>query len=35
LEKVGANLAIIEACRGGGVGRIDEVWGFGKALGVR
>lgn len=33
--EVDANLAIMEACGGGGVGRIDEVWGFQKALGVR
>jgi hypothetical protein len=33
--EVDANLAIMEACGHGGVGRIDEDWGFWKALGVR
>jgi hypothetical protein len=33
--EVDANLTIMEACRGGGVGRIDEVGGFWKAFGVR
>jgi hypothetical protein len=33
--EVDASLAIMEACGGGGVGRIDEVWGFWKALVVR